>query len=53
MYNTLRGVKKLMQQKYLNFDLKYMRCVQNKNGNRKGFTQSVLGQESTIFTIFY
>ena len=53
MYNTLRGVKKLMQEKYLNFDLKYMRCVQNKNGNRKGFTQSVVGQESTIFTVFY
>lgn len=53
MYNTLRGVKKLMQEKYLNFDLKYMCCVQNKNGNRKGFTQSVLGQESTIFTVFY
>ena len=27
MYNTLRGLKKLIQQKFLNFDLKYMRKI--------------------------
>ena len=30
-----------------------MRCVQNKNSNRKGFTQPVLGQESAIFDNYF
>lgn len=51
MYNTLRGLKKIDTTKMFKFWLKIY--AQNKNGNRKGFTQSVLGQESTIFTIFY